>query len=226
MFDHTSNYEIIRSKRKTVSLAVEPDGKLVVRAPLRIPLSYIKEIVENKRNWIEKKQQLAKIQSSVYKEKEFIEGESFLYVGKEYKFHVVTGRDFIYLEDDMLCVPIKFIENAEQHVKEWYIKQAAGIISERVKLYSSLAGIKYKSVKVTNARRRWGSCSSKDSLNFTWRLVMAPVEAIDYVAVHELAHVRQKNHSRYFWEEVEKIMPGYNKGRKWLRQNQKLLDLM
>ncbi|MCS7122892.1 MAG: M48 family metallopeptidase, partial [Candidatus Micrarchaeota archaeon] len=84
---------------------------------------------------------------------------------------------------------------------------------------------RYNRVRITNARRRWGSCSSSNNLNFSWRLIMAPLEVIDYVVVHELVHTRIKNHSKAFWRMVEAVMPDYDRQRRWLRENGHMLKI-
>jgi predicted metal-dependent hydrolase len=89
-----------------------------------------------------------------------------------------------------------------------------------------LTGIKYKSVRVSAATRRWGSCGVNGTLNFTWRLVMAPLRVIDSVVVHELAHIEFRNHAKDFWATVRMIMPDYDQQRKWLEEHKRLLEVM
>lgn len=96
-------------------------------------------------------------------------------------------------------------------------------ITERVQWYSELTGIKYSKIKINKAKTRWGSCSSKGSLNFNYRLYFAPLEILDYVVVHELSHIREMNHSKKFWNRVELVIPDYKKRRKWLRTEGKKL---
>ena len=106
---------------------------------------------------------------------------------------------------------------------EWYRKQARQVITVRVKYYADLLGLEVNKIRISNARKRWGSCSAKNNLSFTWRLILAPLEIIDYVVVHELMHIFEKNHSRRFWVRVEEYYPQYRKKRKWLKQNSHLL---
>jgi predicted metal-dependent hydrolase len=96
-------------------------------------------------------------------------------------------------------------------------------ITERVKYYSSLSGFKYKNIKITSAQKRWGSCSAQNNLNFPQKLALAPDKIIDYVVIHELCHIKEKNHSRNFWKEVYKLMPNYKIHQKWLKENGYLL---
>jgi len=91
-------------------------------------------------------------------------------------------------------------------------------ITERVNFYSRITGWKFKSVSITKAESRWGSCGPNNSINFSRRLIMAPIDVIDYVVVHELAHIAEKNHSKKFWDKVEAILPDYKEKRKWLKE--------
>jgi len=113
----------------------------------------------------------------------------------------------------------------KQIFTNWYKERAYEIISERVQAYAQRYGFAPRQVKITSAKTRWGSCSPNDGLNFTWRLVMAPLEVIDYVVIHELVHLRIRNHSSKFWKEVGLIDPDYKNKRKWLRENGEKLNL-
>jgi predicted metal-dependent hydrolase len=108
---------------------------------------------------------------------------------------------------------------------EWYKKAAYEKILERVEWYLQKTGLKYKEVKITNAQKRWGSCSHSGNLNFPWKLVMAPLPVIDYIVIHELVHLEVKNHTRTFWTKVKKLMPEYEKFEDWLKKNGYLLKL-
>jgi predicted metal-dependent hydrolase len=107
----------------------------------------------------------------------------------------------------------------------WYKQQARWVIRERVEWFAARYKFIYSQVRISSARTRWGSCSSRGSLSFTWRLVMAPLEVVDYVVAHELAHLRIRNHSPAFWKEVEAILPDYKARQKWLKTNGRLLTL-
>lgn len=102
---------------------------------------------------------------------------------------------------------------------EEYKKQAKRLIPPRVKVFAEKYGFSYNSVKITSAKTRWGSCTSKRNLNFTYRLILAPQKVIDYVIVHELCHLRQMNHSKKFWDEVAAIMPDYKVQEHWLKEH-------
>ena len=117
-------------------------------------------------------------------------------------------------------VPNKDLSLAERKI---LLKKAQEVFSQRVAYYSSKANSPYKRIRISQARSRWGSCGAKGNLNFSWRLIMAPLEVIDYVVAHEVAHLKIKNHSKHFWLWVEQLFPDYRQQRKWLKTNGHLL---
>jgi len=217
--------QIIRTKRKSIALIVEPDGRLVVRAPMRISDADIKRLVKQKERWIREKQKQVKDKSTQSKPKVYMNGEEFLYLGKSYQLKIVADLNPTLVLSRKFYLSRRALSKAEIAFTEWYREQARAVITERVKLYATRHGFKYRKIRITSARTRWGSCSSMGNLNFTWRLVMAPPEVIDYVVVHELAHLRVNNHSKEFWKQVEGIMPDYKQRLKWLKENGRKLTL-
>jgi len=217
--------QIIRTKRKSIALIVEPNGRLVVRAPMRISDADIKHLVKQKERWIREKQKRVKDKSTQSKPKVYMDGEEFLYLGKSYNLKIVADLNPALVLSRKFYLSRRALPKAESVFTEWYREQARAVISERVELYAARHGFTYRKIRITSARTRWGSCSSMGNLNFTWRLVMAPPEVIDYVVVHELAHLRVNNHSKEFWKQVERIMPDYKQRLKWLKENGQKLTL-
>jgi predicted metal-dependent hydrolase len=216
--------QTIRSKRRTLAVIVKADGSVVVRVPVRAPEKAIREFIENHAEWIEKKQ--AEVLTFQPPEpKQYRPGEPFMYLGNAYPLEIVTGQK----KPLLLEQSFKLAGSAESRAKlvfeRSYRAQAREILTERVDHYASQYGFQYKKIGITSARTRWGSCSANGSLNFSWRLILAPMEAVDYVVVHELVHTVHHNHSRRFWQKVEKIMPDYKERRKWLRKNGQRLVL-
>lgn len=210
--------QTIRSKRRTLALIVKPDGSLIVRAPIRASEKSIREFVENNIRWIEKKQ--AEIREIIsLGPKQYIPGEMFMYLGNCYPLEIVrTQKKSLLLEETF-----KLAESAQSYAdlafERWYRGQAREVLNERVNLYASHYDFRYEKIRITSARSRWGSCSANGSLNFSWRLMMTPLETIDYVVVHELVHTIIHNHSKRFWKKVERILPNYKEQKKWLRMN-------
>lgn len=212
-------YQLIRSKRKSIALIVQRDGTLVVRAPLRTPQWQIEALVREKEAWIREKQDQNRQLWEGQPPRKFNGGEEFLFLGKSYWLKIAEQqrqplelRDCFYLRRSALGQGRAVFE-------KWYREQARRILTERLELYARRYGLRYKSIRISGARRRWGSCGPSGTLNFSWRLAMAPIEVIDYVVVHELAHLEVKNHSRRYWERVEAMMPDYKQRREWLKEN-------
>lgn len=217
--------KIIRSKRRTIALEIGRDASLLVRAPYRTPLAFIEKIVIEKHCWIRGKQAFVRKKDNALAPKKFVNGEEFLYLGKMYKLELVDELN----EVSVFNNGFRILRGNSSAVKEiltaWYKEEACRKISERASFYSSLSGLSCTKIRISDAQKRWGSCSSKGNLNFSWRLIMAPLKVIDYVVVHELAHLEQKNHAKGFWNKVKTIMPDYNQHREWLKENGTLLNI-
>lgn len=218
--------EIIRSRRKTIALQVSHDARLIVRVPYSTSEKSIRKVIYEKRLWILKKQEEAKEKYKKVYSKEFVNGEGFLFLGNPYKLYIVDNLEFsLIFNKKNFFLSKKFLNKAKEVFIKWYKEQAYKNFSERVAIYSKISDITYNKLKITNAKKRWGSCSSNGNLNFTWRLIMAPLQVIDYVIVHELVHIKEKNHSKNFWNNVRIILPYYETQKKWLKENGHLLIL-
>jgi predicted metal-dependent hydrolase len=213
--------KIIRSRDRTsVGIQVLPDASIKVTIPYFIPKSYVAKILEQKSGWIKNAQQ----KMLVRKKKLLVHGY-YLYMGKEYELAERPGQKEMVEIADKLYIASANAKFILTYLTSWYKRQARKIITERVNLYAKRAGLTFRSVAITTAETRWGSCSSNKTLNFNWKLIMAPIEVIDYVVVHELAHLTELNHSRTFWETVRKMYPLYREYRTWLRRNGDRLTL-
>jgi predicted metal-dependent hydrolase len=224
------SFTLIRSKRRTVALVVRADGTLLVRAPLRLAEEHIRAFVESKADWVRKKQAEAQVvQKNVAPPHRYREGEKFPYLGQLYPLAIVDrARPALSLEGERFLLARSAQPKAAHVFELWYRRQAARVLAERVSAYGLLfeqTGDKYSRIRISSARTRWGSCSSKGTLSFTWRLVTTPLAVIDYVVVHELAHLRFKNHSKDFWQLVKTFIRDYEKRRAWLKANGELTTL-
>ena len=216
---------IVRSRRKTVALLVTPDGRLEVRAPQRLTRAQINDIVAEKSVWIRKNMERARRVADASPARELRDGSKLWYLGQSYALHFIEkGATRVHFSSEF-TLPVKTLPKAPELLAAWYKDQARQILTERTDYFAHQFGLKYRSIRITSARSRWGSCSQLNALSFTWRLVMAPIEIIDYIVVHELAHVVEKNHSRAFWSQVERMLPDYRIRRKWLKTNGRMLDL-
>ncbi len=217
--------KLVRSRRRTIGMIIMPDGTLVVRAPLRASLRLIQQTVEKHTQWIIKHKQKALEISLKSPPRKYLPGEKFLYLGQEYELVNVQRADKTLTFDGTRFILGTRVVNTREAFRQWYKKEAVRILNERIKLYAKRMGIDYSNLRITGAERRWGSCSPSGNICFSLRLVMAPLPVIDYVVVHELVHVREKNHSSCFWNVVKAIIPNYKDYKVWLRKNQHRLSL-
>ncbi len=210
--------KIIRSKRRTLSLEIEPDARLIVRAPQKTSLDYIEQIVQKKRLWIQSKQQLTREKYAERQSKKFVNGEGFLYLGHTYPLSIVNDN-VPFLFDNEFLLSKHLLSKGRKLFIDWYKKAAYRKIGDRLDRHASFSGFKYNKFGITSAQKRWGSCNYKNTLSFSWRLIMAPLRVIDYVVVHELVHTVEKNHSKRFWNRVKLLDPNYQDNRKWIKEN-------
>ena len=192
------SYSIHRSYRKTIAITITPEGEVLVKAPKRLPKAFIEGFVSSKADWIadalEKRKKLEE------------QKKSFRFTGKY--FQVPKGPK----------------EEQMRQVTLWMKAQAKEIFSARVELYAKEMNVRPKAVKVSSAKTRWGSYSSKGNVNLNWKLLFAPGQAVDYVVVHELAHAIEMNHGPQFWRIVAQVMPDYEEMQDVLKDLQKRLE--
>jgi len=216
--------KIIRSRRRTIALEITPAATLIVRAPLRAPVGYIEEIIRQKSSWIVRKFNEMKGRP-LLSGHEYAEGEIFYFLGREYPLHIIRDGNLTIERSDKLYVSSALLPDLNNYIKRWYREEAHKEIPARCMWFSMRTGHIPTTIRITDARKRWGSCTHKGGLNFSWRLIQAPPHIVDYVVVHELVHIGQPDHSRRFWNKVQKILPDYEHRRKWLRENERLLKI-
>ncbi len=216
---------IIRSRRKTVALIVTPEGRLEVRAPLVLSRKQIETIVSDKSGWIKKQQERVLKSNGSDLRRPLADGVNLWFLGASCPLRLTAKEGARVSFSNGFSLPESALPRAAELLTAWYKARAREIITERVGHYADKFGLKVQSIRITSARTRWGSCNRDNALNFTWRLVMAPIEIIDYIVVHELAHIIEKNHSRAFWNQVEKMQPDYKSRRAWLKANGRRFDL-
>ncbi len=216
----TNADQIIHSKRSTFLVEIKRDGSLSVRVPEGSSVEAIQKAIDSKMRWIlRQRAEIYKLDISA-DPKKFVDGENFLYLGVVYPLSV-DGADGAQLVFDgkRFVLSKEHQSNARDVFVEWYRECAQRHISERVQRYSRQYNIPFSKICITNAEKRWGSCNNKGSLRFSWRLAMAPQDVIDYVIIHELAHIKHLDHSHAYWQEVIAIMPDFKERKRWLFRN-------
>ena len=219
-------YSFKRSNRKTASIYVERDGQVSVLVPKRLTITEIEELIESKRRWIYRNLAEWKDLNATKVRREYVNGEGFLYLGRTYRLKLVEAQDKpLMLKDGYFCLRSDDNHSPDATFKEFYREKGKRRISERVAYYQTKMGVESKDIRVIDLKNRWASCSSGGTLNFHWKCMMAPPTILDYIAVHELAHLSYPNHTEAFWNEVDKVMPDYGERKEWLRVNGAGMDL-
>lgn len=213
---------IIRSRRSSLTIGINLEGEVIVKAPLLVPKFVINNFIQEKSGWIEKT--LAKVSARKKQKKVYVEGEEFLFLGKIYKLKL--GNDLaIKLTESELVFPRAAVFRIEKELTSWYIQQAKEIITKRLGFHAEKMRATYKSLRFSDTRSKWGTCFPDNSLQFNWRLVMAPLMVLDYVVIHELVHTTEKHHRDAFWRKVRLYTPAYKQHRKWLEEHAHLLTI-
>lgn len=219
------DYKLIYSKRKTLNISVERDRSIIVRAPINTSKEKIDEIIEKKKLWLFDKIKHGKKYPEHKNQKEFVSGETLLYLGKNYKLNIIEkeikGIEFNY----NFSISKKNQNKAYKLFKEWYKEKAKIKINKIAKEYSEHIGVKYNKILISDIKYRWGSCTPKNNLNFNWRLIKAPMYVLKYIVIHELTHLIEPNHTPEFWNIVSIQHPGYEKAKNWLKENGELLEI-
>ena len=200
-------------------------GDLIVRAPFFMNYNEIQHVVLRHRRWIINK--LKYIRSLPYiPEKQFVSGESFWYLGNTYKLNIVDGqKERLIFTNNEFYLRSDVKDRARDVFVNWYKKETFEIVQDRANFYAAKCGVSFKGIRITSAEKRWGSCSGNNSINFSYRVVMAPIFVIDYIVVHELCHTLEHNHSKNFWNHVINAMPNYKEAKKWLKSNVYMLRI-
>jgi predicted metal-dependent hydrolase len=224
-------YQVKRSRkrRKTIALQISEKAELIIHAPSFTPMDEIRRFVAEKQNWIERTIQRQRARIAAEANRQFANGETFYYLGEPHVLNVYSGPPAaggVAIKNRCIFLNAPDNQALRKHfLTGWYKEKAKTIIPQRVDSFSRMMNLPYGNVKITSAQKRWGSCSARNDLSFSWRLVMTPPAVIDYVIVHELSHIKHKDHSARFWQQVQKIIPEHKTLRRWLKDHHDQLRL-
>lgn len=222
------DYQIIkRPRRKTASISVKPDCSVRVLVPSTLPEDKILELLKRKNRWVQDKiTHFQEIQNN-YKPKEYVSGEAFTYLGRNYRLKVVAdGGDGVKLKNGRFYVyiPSDITQEARNHlVKErlirWYKEHAVEQLTSKTERYAKQMNLSPVSIIVKDYKSRWGCCHVDGRTYYNWRVIIAPHSIVDYVVVHELCHLVHHDHSKKFWKFLGSIIPDYAERKEWLKFN-------
>ncbi|WP_347556046.1 SprT family zinc-dependent metalloprotease [Robbsia sp. KACC 23696] len=228
--DRVIDYTLKRSARRTVGFVIDREG-LTVTAPLRLTLSVLDEAIASKQHWIVSKLDnwLAKLEAEPSGPIQWQDGMAFPVFGEPYQLRIIgmasgagRGSAKVLAQPTMRTLTIMLRDPSDPAAVRlalfrWLQGEARRVFAARLDHYAARMGVRYAAVGLSSARTRWGSCSSTGQIRLHWRLAHAPLTLLDYVVVHELAHLREMNHSDRFWAIVAREMPDYGERRARLR---------
>lgn len=215
---------IVKTYRRSLSLTINKKGELIVHAPKRLSIDEIYKYIKEKEKWITTKQK--EIQDRLLINKDIINCNQILFLGKKYNIERVNGLKKIELTSEALLLPEKIPEDKiNQKIKSWYMLHAKKILSERLEYFGELMQIDYSSVSINNSKSRWGSCDMSRNIKLNYRLIMLPHKALDFVLIHELSHIIEFNHSKEFYKVISTVMPSYKIQQRILKEHDYLLGL-
>jgi|TARA_B110000263_G_scaffold55737_1_gene47215 predicted metal-dependent hydrolase len=223
---------ILRTNRKkTVSIEVTPSN-VKVSAPKRLSNRVITDFITERSRWIEKNVRL-QLEQPKQKTRTWSDGEMFAYLGQDYPLRIKKEiRSVVDIDDGHLDVEIpretlKFEEKqtVKSLIAAWYKQKASEKLITRSVDWSKLLKVEPASIRIKEYKSQWGSCSVSGVISYDWRIIMAPIEVVDYLVVHELAHLLEHNHSQKYWRHVETIIPDFREQQAWLKLNARTLNI-
>lgn len=216
-------FELRRSaRRRTLEITVDRDGALLLSAPPGVSEPKLRDFVRRKRMWVYR--QLARRGALVrpIPRKQFVDGEGFLYLGRNYRLRLVPKAPaiaLVKLDRGRLVMPRDAAVNGRTHLRRWYVERATPWLSARVRDYAARMEVAPAGVRVQDLGYRWGSCGKGGRLYFHWKVILLPARIAEYVVVHEMAHLHEPHHTSAFWRRVERALPDYEARKQWLAEH-------
>jgi predicted metal-dependent hydrolase len=219
------------AERRTTDIVIERDGVITVRPPRHMAPEQVDETVLNKRLWIYRNLAEWRDLNASSVVREWVNGETFLYLGSNYQLQLVTEQDEpLKLKDGRFLLLRSLVAHggavaARQAFENFYAAKGLERLQRRVAHFAPRVGVAPGAVQVKDLGFRWAACQLSGDLHFHWKCLMAQLTVIDYIVVHELCHLRQRDHNAAFWNEVDKVLPDYRDRKEWLRLRGATLDL-
>ena len=213
-------FEVRRSaRRKTLEIIVDRGGELLIAAPPGVAHEVMAEFVREKTFWIYSKLAEKEAREQPVTGKEFVSGEGFLYLGRSYRLLVVDEQDVpLKLEAGRFRLHRDLASDGREHFIRWYTDHARAWLKKGVKGWASRMGVEPKGIEVRDLGFRWGSCGQAGAVNFHWATILLAASVVDYIIVHELAHLSEPNHTPEFWQRVGRALPEYEQRKAWLAE--------
>lgn len=228
-------YVVKRTGGTSLGISVDRNGSVIINAPQDAPMEVIEKYVSGKLLWVHQKLAYKKDTNKEKVHRDFVHGQGFLYLGKSYRLRLVKDEGRTAVKKGKNCclrfhqwhfeLPEIEQSRARDHFIKWYKNKTEEQLKTRIPRYENRVGVEFKNLRVLDLGNRWASCGTKGTMNFNWRIVMAPIWVFDYILVHEMAHMIQKGHTKDFWRIVERVIPDYQEHVDWLEEHGVELDI-
>jgi predicted metal-dependent hydrolase len=220
------DYVLVRAKRRTIGFLIDDDG-LHIRAPKWVPVAEIESAIREKQRWIFAKLNERRERSArrLQPQMHWRDGGTLPFLGADITLRIANHRSAgiafdAELRELTVCLPVDAVEQQlKDRVQGWLQQEAKRIFAERLPVYAEKLGVQYRSFALSSAATQWGSCTAEGKIRLNWRLIHFAPQLIDYVIAHELAHLREMNHSPRFWATVQSVFPEFQSARKALRDH-------
>ena len=199
---------IYRARTKSAEITIE-DEVVNVIVPNSLTETQIRRLITKRLAWI-KKTLVAQAKTGKPKVVEYVNGESFPYLGKNYRLKIVKGEELAAkLKSGYLWVTASNTEGIKEAIKQWYFKLAEKRLIEKTDRFSKILGVSPRSVSIKDFKTKWGSCSKDGDIAYNWKIIMTSNNLVDYVVIHELCHLKELNHSARFWKLLDRHKPDW-----------------
>lgn len=212
-------YTLIREKRKSITLSIDNEFNVIVKAPMYVSKKAIDEVVTNQEQWIQ--EAIAKKQQLI--ENNWLRKKKILYLG-EYRnicmIYEINGENKVEYQNGKFYISVKDLEELtiRKQMYQFIQTKATLLLIELTDKYCVLLGCEYKKISVRNQKTRWGSCSNKGHLSYNIKIMCAPLDKIEYIVLHEVMHLKHFNHSMFFWQAIEEVMPDYKERKLYFKE--------
>lgn len=209
------------SRRKTIELAIDRDGCIMLYAPAATDVFELEKLVKERLIWIYQKLGRKDEELHQLPKKEYVSGEGFYYLGRKYRLKVVDDPlvSTLKFRNGRFIMPPSQQANGQAVFTQWYAEHATEWLNRRIGIHQTRVGVEPQAIGVQDLGFRWGSCTHTGKLFFHWRIILLPAKQIDYLILHELVHLREHNHSPAFYEHLRRVTPDYEAHEEWLRRN-------
>src|SRR5690554_442644 len=227
-------FDLVFRTRKTLEIQINPAGRVRVVAPKGVSDRFILDCLRKRSPWIRKHIHEMEVRAALIPKRDYIEREIFYFLGEQLRLQLLENENLskprVWVKEIPLAgtgesnclmveTPVSQQPVIQTALEKWYKQEALRVFAERINYYGEKIGKRPERIKLSNARKRWGSCTAQKTILLNWRIIMAPPRVLDYLVVHELCHLAHLNHSPRFWRLVSKILPGFQAERDWLRKN-------